>query len=198
MPAQSDLDCHSTTELVAATQRGDLTAQEVLYRRFRPLLEATVASFRRGYAGHADLSQETARFFLELVRAFSAEREGNFATYLKARLHWHIARYLRAEDRRRGRECGLVDSHGELLVEPAVPGPEPVGIANPRLRRALARLSPRQRAIIAGFYWQDRETQEIACELGVTTQAVTAVRRRAEATLRRLLLEPASPDPEAE
>jgi hypothetical protein len=42
--------------------------------------------------------------------------------------------------------------------------------------------------VIAGLYWRDRTIRELAGELSVSPQAVTAVRRRAEEAIRREVL----------
>ena len=67
-------------------------------------------------------------------------------------------------------------------------GGSPVG-AGRNIARAIERLSPRQRAVIAGIYYREVKVRALAAELQVTPQAVTALHRRALAALRTILTE---------
>jgi hypothetical protein len=111
----------------------------------------------------------------------------SFADTLNRAVRQRIRSYLRAERRRSGRQVAAdLTTLDRLLARRRgdSPGEGPTGLA---LARALARLSPRQRAVIAGLYERDRPVAMLAAELGVTPQAVTAVHRRALATLRTAL-----------
>jgi RNA polymerase sigma factor (sigma-70 family) len=165
---------------------------EVLLNRYEPVLRQIAASFRfqvrtgGGALDEDDLRQEARIYLIDLLRDFRPELNGNLEAYLRTKLRWRISNYLRSERRRRR----LMDP---LDLE-TVPHPTeemrprlPTGMDNPRLEAALHRLSPRQRAVIARFYWQERTVREIAREMKVTTQAVTALRRRAEMALREAM-----------
>ena len=176
--------------LVDAARQGDSIALQRLYGCYRPLLRGIVAELRsRLPAGldPDDLAQETARHFCELVRAFDPAQGTNLTTYLQRKLRWRVVNFLRAEKRRAGHlrlEAAQLDRLAEEMGHARHDD-----LASPRLARALRRLSPRQRTVIAGIYWQERRAGELARQLGITPQAVTALRRRAEAALRREFLE---------
>ena len=171
--------------VVDLARDGDPDALQDLCQLCRPVLTATVEGFaRRARADGVDmedLHQEAAEDLLELARGFDPTRGPAFGAYLRSNLRWRLANYLRAEERRMGpfeKGVGV-----EVLDEIAAPQPAPP-LANPKLARALRHLSPRQRMVVAGIYWQERSVADVAHELGVTRQSVTALRRRAEKVLR--------------
>lgn len=176
--------------LIAASREGDREALQVLYGRYRPLLAGVVAGLRRRLpvgVDADDLSQEAAEQFVDLVRSYDPSRGTNLTTYLQRKLKWRVANFLRAEARRAG-HLPLDAAPLDRLADEAAASPSDPP-SNPRLARALRQLSPRQRAVIAGLYWQDRSTREVAATLGISSQAVTALRRRAEGLIRRELSE---------
>ena len=132
-----------------------------------------------------DLEQEAAQQLCELVRAFDPDRGVNLTTYLQKAVKWRVASFLRAEARRAG-HLPLESADLSRLADEVAAFRSPER-TSPRLARALRQLSPRQRAVIAGLYWRERTAEEMARELGVTQQAVTALRRRAEAAIRKEL-----------
>ena len=156
--------------------------------RYRPLVLTHV----RGLFGHSqqagvdveDLFQEANAMLVELARDYAPERGVPFGNYLKQKLKWHLVNLLARELRRKNRVVEIDQSAWESLVEePEVLGPAEV--LNPRLRAALRCLSPRQRRVLYGIYWREKTAQELAGQLGVTPQSITALRRRAESLLRQ-------------
>ncbi len=174
--------------LAVAASRGDGPALRALCDRYWPLAAGVIAkmvSRRPAGVDVADVEQEAAEQLCEMIRQFDPSRRVNLTTYLQKGLKWRVANYLRAEARRAA-HLPLAAAPLHQLADEAADSPS-LGLDNPRLGRALRRLSPRQRAVIAGFYWRERTTEELSAELGVTPQAVTGLRRRAEGALRREL-----------
>jgi RNA polymerase sigma factor (sigma-70 family) len=185
---------HHTTivipdELVRSASAGDPTALAGLWAACAPLVSATVrAALRRQRAIPStletqDVAQEAALLFLTQVREAAAKDGARFREDYARALYWRVHAYLRAERRRLGRQV-VVNTDGlEEALRRRASGASG-GPAGRPLDRALARLSPRQRAVIAGLYARDASAQSLARELGITPQAVTALHRRALATLR--------------
>jgi RNA polymerase sigma factor (sigma-70 family) len=173
--------------LASLARSGDGSALEALLASYRPLLASVAAepSYLPPGIERADVEQEAACAFCQLVLAYDRTRNVPLAAYLKAKLRWRVAHFLRGERRRTGHlnldEVDL-DSIEAAIVE--MPSPS---IVSPRVARAIRRLSPRQRAVIAGLFWRERKASELAVELGVSHQAVASLRRRAEASIRREL-----------
>jgi RNA polymerase sigma factor (sigma-70 family) len=193
-PAPSDraerttVDDDADSRLAVLAKTGDRAALGVLYERYQPLL-GSVARARRGLpigVEREDVEQESAALLCELVLSFQPERGVPLRGYLKAKLGRRVSHFIRAEARRT-RHQPLDEATVERLADSTVEMPTP-GIANPRVARALRRLSPRQRGVIAGLYWRERTVKELAGELKVSRQAVTAVQLRAESAIRREVL----------
>ncbi len=173
------------TTLVGESETGQ--SLESLCERYRPLIDAVVGRYRSLPAGveRSDIKQEAVRCLCELALEYEPGRGIPLGAYLKAKLGWRVTHYLRQEKRRSGHlPLDVVDL--EAIPESIVEAPTP-GIASPRIARAIRRLSPRQRAVIAGVFWRERTERELARELNVSHQAVAALRRRAEASLRKQL-----------
>jgi RNA polymerase sigma factor (sigma-70 family) len=182
---QDELADEDVAQLAIRARAGDRAAMTRLLDRYRPLLISVARRSRRVLpvgVERGDVEQEASKCLCELVHAFDPTRGTPLGAYLKAKLGWRVAHYLRAEARRSGHRR-LEDLDVEEIAGSVVEDPEP-GVANPRVVRALRRLSPRQRAVIAGIFWRERTTRELAAELKVKPPAVTALRRRAERSLR--------------
>ncbi|MCL5025951.1 MAG: sigma-70 family RNA polymerase sigma factor [Chloroflexi bacterium] len=170
----------------------DALPLEDLLSRYEPLVLRVAASFRvqvrAGVVDEDDLRQEARAQMIGLLREYQPRLNSNLEAYLHTKLRWRIANYLRAE-RRRNRLA--VPLNEDTMQHPAVELETRLhaGLEHPRLGNALRRLSPRQRAVIARFYGHEQSVRQIAGALGVTPQAVTALRRRAEAALREELEE---------
>jgi RNA polymerase sigma factor (sigma-70 family) len=155
------------------------------------LVAASAVGLRPSETGHsgaidrAELEQEAARALLELASSFDP-RDGDFRTYAIDHAHRRLARLLRAERRRRSRIFPL-DGRDEARLAADPTTRFDAEVENPRLRRALRRLSPRLRALIARIYWDGRTTREIADEQGGSAEATRRMLNRAQARLRALM-----------
>jgi RNA polymerase sigma factor (sigma-70 family) len=188
--AITDAGSEEVAALARAAADGDRAALAALYDGYRPLLAGVIGQLRRRLppgVERMDLQQEAARVFCESVRSYDPSRRVNLTTYLVKSVRWRVANYLRAEARRAG-QVPLEAAHLDELAEDVASSP--TDTLSPRVSRALSRLSPRQRAVVAGLYWRERTTVELARELGITAPAVTALRRRAERAIREELGEP--------
>ncbi len=96
-------------------------------------------------------------------------------------------------DQRRRSSTERPRDHGALeAIAVAVPDPaEEIGTRD-ELRRLVAALPPRSRAVLVLRYYEDRPDEQIADLLGVNTSTVRATASRAIATLRTAL----RPEPE--
>lgn len=195
----------ATDPLLEPARRGDPAARAELVERYQPLIRRTVQRSRR-FAHQTsfeadDLYQQATLAFLELIDEFDPDRCRGFGAYVKAMLPYRVYNCLRSHGRwQRGeRTYGLIapDAWTEpVTVEPALNG-DGYPVANPRLRRALARLSPRRAAVLAHLFGADRSSDETAAALGIGRRAVNLLRARALAQLRAELAGPADSQPPA-
>lgn len=183
----TDDDDGIVMELVMKAQNGDSAALEALLLRYRPLMLKHIRKMRRhlddGVLERDDLQQEAARMAIELIHEYVAQG-GSFGSYLKQKLRWRLINYVRRERDRAGRQVELDNEVGDRLVAELEEGD--IGVANPRLRSALRQLSPKQRSVLFKLYWEEKTTRQVAEELRVTDESVRALKRRAEARIRKV------------
>lgn len=156
--------------------------------RYRPLVLAMIRSLsnqsHQAGVDFEDLFQEANAALIELSGDYAPERGVSFGAYLRLKLKWHLVNFLGRELRRKNRTVGIEESMIEHLAEETAAFPS-AEVLNPRLRAALRRLSPKQRSVLYGIYWREKTANELALQLGVSAQNVTALRRRAEAAIRQ-------------
>jgi RNA polymerase sigma-70 factor (sigma-E family) len=112
---------------------------------------------------------------------------------IKAVPHWkriadhpepYVRRILARESISRWRSRRWREVHTDRLPETPVEGPEADRVA---LQQALARLAPRQRAVIVLRYYEDLTERETASTLGISVGTVKSQARDGLARLRQLL-----------
>jgi len=181
---------HISDELLLRARAGDAAALADLWDTCTPLVRQIIHAqpFEPGPALDADdLAQETARIFLEAVRRAPPMTGTAFTAYLSRHLSNQLRSFLRAERRRRSRQVLADEPTLERTLQRRQSSRPPDSPPGRQIARALERLSPRQRAVIAGLYFRDLRTREVASELGLSRQEVNALHRRALATLRAVL-----------
>jgi DNA-directed RNA polymerase specialized sigma24 family protein len=187
----------TTPTLIERAKGGDRGALAALVERFRPLL-LSAAKQNRPFAplptvDDDDLRQQAALSLIELTLEYKAEL-GPVGSYLKNKLGWRLANYVRAERRRSGFGKPVAQkTMAPRALEKKTPkvgllGRRRPGLRGVSLQSALRQLTPRQRAIIYKHHWEDKTSVDVARELGITHQSASAMRRRAEEVLREELL----------
>lgn len=185
---------HRSTDISAnlldLARQGSSTALEDLWECCVPIIESEIRAQRGINRTDADdLAQEAALLLLDLVGSAAppANPAPDFAERFARSLHWRIHSYLRRERRRHRREVpGEVEKLEQALAKRAA-GASQAGPSGRALQRAIAQLSPRQRAVIVGLYEREATVATLAAEEHVSPQAITALHRRALLSLRRLL-----------
>lgn len=177
-------------DLVSAARTGDPDALATLWDMCAPILRFALRRQRSHLSTvpPSDLAQEAAVLFLELLRRPADRPDEPFGRRFARTLYWRLHDYLRAERRRLGRQVAATEPDLERALRQRAAG-SASGPSGRLVARAIERLSPRQRAVIAGIYFEDRKETALAAELGVSPQAISALHRRALATLRGLLSE---------
>jgi RNA polymerase sigma factor (sigma-70 family) len=182
------------TVLLERVLAGDATAME-------GLIDAAWPRLGRGWlrVDAAELRQEAVAELLAAAREHAlmsdprdpavpgaSPADDHFARAAIARLKRRLAAVVRAERTRSSRLRPLGPADEERAVyEPSSRVAEQV--ESPTLGRALARLSPRERAVIARTYWREMTAAEIAEGEGLDPETVRQIRRRAETVLREAL-----------
>ena len=193
--------------LVDRARRGDPAARAELVERYQPLIWRLVGRLRPYTPGTGldaeDLYQQAVQSFLELIQEYDPTRSNGFGSYLKTKLSWRLRNCLRAHRRRRRDETGYGVTIPAQLAGRSVTQLEinwgVYEVSSPRLRRALGRLSPKQKQILARIYGYGYRIDGLAGQVGSSSPAVNGLRQRAEARLRAELSapSPSSPAPPA-
>jgi len=120
-------------------------------------------------------------------RRIVRQADGSFDAYVRRTL---VTTYLSWRGRRWHGEVPTAEAPEVAAADPDVPSSVDVA-------RALATLSPRQRAVVVLRYFEDRTESEVARVLGCSQASVKTHHRRALAALRAGgLLTPDDADPE--
>ncbi|WP_267244160.1 SigE family RNA polymerase sigma factor [Streptomyces sp. PR69] len=123
-----------------------------------------------------DLTQETlGRVYAQWGRVSKADNPAGYAQTILVRV------FLTHQRRRSAAERPL----GELPDSAAPPGGDPA--LRVALLGALARLAPKDRAVVVLRYWEDRSVEETADAMNVSSAAVRTRSVRALAQLREQL-----------
>jgi RNA polymerase sigma factor (sigma-70 family) len=143
-----------------------------------------------------DLLQEARLALLSLLPFWQAGKGDPlpfFIVRLRARLKQYVVGRIRR--RPRGRRLSWEDRPAQDLAErlaqrrfAEAEGWRASGMDG-ALHQALDRLSPRARRVLYLFYWRELTDEEIGSALGLGPKAARHVRYRAEAALRRALLQ---------
>jgi RNA polymerase sigma factor (sigma-70 family) len=192
-------------ELVKAARQGETSALLELWERCEPIVHESIARSRgTRVVEAAEVAQEAALVLLTILReppltpfGLTGPKPTSFAEIYRRKLQVRIRTYLRAERRRAFRTVTTTSTLIEnLLARRVVPGtPFTTERSGRTMARAMERLSPRQRAVVAGLYFRDQNVDSVATELSISHQAVTALNRRALTVLRGALAleEPTEP-----
>jgi RNA polymerase sigma factor (sigma-70 family) len=168
--------------ILAALERDDRKAFEVLVRRHQSRVRTVLLRLARGDAGLADdLAQETFVLAWRNLRHFRFE--ARFSTWL-----YRIAFNAWQSEARRKREV-LLDADADLdaiAAESAVQELPDI-VARVDLERAMATLSEGERASIAACYYADLTHEEAAVALGIPVGTVKTHVMRGKAKLRARL-----------
>ncbi len=169
----------------------DVDSLDELWSTCESVVEAVVQRHHVSGWGvdSADAVQHAALVVVEMARSgrISSELSPEALDALTRELTLEVREYLRSERRRLGRQVSTDDGRIErALARRAIRAPS-TGTSGRALTRAIESLSPRQRAVIAGIYFGDSKVAALADELQVSSQAITALHRRALAAIRHKL-----------
>ena len=183
--------------LMLAAQANDESAWRQLFTMCEPLLSRPPRAMAPPWWPHlpavndTDFRYELEKIFYDLVLAFDPTRGVNAGAYLVIHTRHRAQNYLRSLARNYMRYVRL-DSPAvldrladmpEIELEVAHETPYSPEL-RARLRTAMERLSPRQRAVLLRYYWLEQTTAEIAEELHSNEVAIRQMKHRAEARLR--------------
>jgi RNA polymerase sigma factor (sigma-70 family) len=151
----------------------DEAAYAAFYVLTFPRVFPTVHLILRDWAAAEDVTQDA---FVQLYVHWRKVSEYESPEAWVRRVAIRLARRLAHRDRLR-----------EVLSRRAPQVQHEVVAADPDLRRAIAHLTPGQRAVVALFYFEDMSVSEVATTLQCSQSSVKVALHRARHALARLL-----------
>ena len=169
---------------IAALMRLAQTGDQVAYASLLVLLTSIARQFARSRLGSVawidDVVQETLLALHGARHTYDPRRP--FAPWFYAIASSRLIDVLRRERRVTSREIP-----GDMLREPAQPGPDRESVDVEAVRDAVKSLPPRQREVIEALKFKDESVREVAGRLSMSESAVKVTAHRGYQRLKRLL-----------
>lgn len=150
--------------------------------------------YRRADRDEADLESEAQLGLVKAALEYDPSRGGNFGAFAASVIKFRFFAYFR-RTRKQEVETSLYlhDAEGEEIERRELrTDPDPTApVLHAQVRRAVAALGPRQRAVVMRWL-SDRTLEDVGAELGVSRTRAWALEAAAMKTLRRALSRPHS------
>lgn len=169
----------SDGELAGRVAEGDGAAEAELYRRLAPRVRLYGLRHLRDAAAADDLAQDVLLVTFDALRAGKVREPDRLASFVLGTCR-HVVGGLRRGNARRRK---LLERFGPELAPAAARGGE-AALDLGALTRCLERLSERERAVVVLSFYAERDSADIAGELGLSAANVRVVRHRALARVR--------------
>jgi RNA polymerase sigma-70 factor (ECF subfamily) len=170
----------SDEDLLRRTGQGDSAAFDQLYRRFASAVFRRALRQLRDRPRAEDATQETFAAIWRSASSYKPER-GPGAPWLFAVARNAVFNQMRA------RVPTPIEPPDTITDEPGPSEQAETATESARVHRAVAQLSPEQRAVIELAYWKELSQSEIAEALGLPLGTVKTRTRRALARLADML-----------
>ena len=148
-------------QLIAAINRGDAAAFEILYRRYREWVHQLAYRFTGSHQDAQDVLQETFAYVVQKFPGFE------LTSSMKTFLYPAIRNYSIALRKKRKRSV-----QDESMLELAVSDDDPSATQTSDLRHLLSSLSPSQQQVLMMRFVDDMTMPEIAAALEISTGTV--------------------------
>ncbi len=169
-------DCRDDTQLLDAARQGESEAYAELYRRYRPAARSAAASLRVPRCEREDVIEEAFANILAALRKGRGPSEA-FRPYLIAA----VRNITFSRSRAHGRAMdGYIRLTTEIQTAEAVPTVDTGDL----ITEAFEQLPERWRAVLVAVEIEGRRPAQLAPELGMSPNAVSALVARARRGLR--------------
>lgn len=178
--SQADDDAALARRIAACAPDRDMLAENELCRRLGPRIRLYALKHLRNEAAASDLMQEILVMTLEKLRAGAVREPGRLASFVLG-----TARQMVVDARRnRARRERILEAFPlDLAPDEAAPdGADTLDGA--RLRGCLAALPERERTVLVMTFYDDRPTDAVGAELGLSAGNVRVIRHRGLERLR--------------
>ncbi len=177
------VDDEALARRIADGPPGSTDAEEAeLYRRFAPRVRLYGRRHLRDSAAGDDLAQQVLLLTIDRLRAGDIRRPQEIGSFILG-----TSRMLAQGERTRTVRRGALEAR--FLQRNAVVSPVTIEALDlPRVKACLGALGERDRLVVVLTFYADRDTSQIADELGMSAGAVRVTRHRAIARLRDCVL----------
>ena len=156
----------------------DSAAEAELYRRLAPRVRLYGLRHLRDRHGAADLVQNVLLMTLERLRAGRIREPQRIASFVLGSCRMMVLEMRRGTRRREA----LLETFGDVAA--AFESREPALLDGECLARCLEALSERERSVIVLTFFADRDADDVAAELSISSGNVRVIRHRALVRLR--------------
>jgi len=178
-------------DLVERGKAGDKAAAEALIKKLEPLIYAAIGKLGRG-KDREDLYQEACLAILESLAEYEPERGIPFLAFAKSRVYFKVFNYARRQREMLSLDQPLEEEGGCFLDLIPAPRPDVEELilqeeAGDFLRKALDRLSEKQRQVLMMHYFHGLSLKTVAGIRSVHYKAVLKLKKRALDNLKKFL-----------
>lgn len=176
--SDADDDGALARRIIGCHPERDAAAETELCRRLGPRIRLYGLRHLRNEAAAADLMQDVLVMVLQKLREGAVREPERVASFVLG-----AARQMVVDGRRSGLRRGrILDAFPVDLMPPDEEAPDPLDTQ--RLKRCLAALPERERAVLVMTFYDDRSADAVASELGLSTGNVRVIRHRGLERLR--------------
>ncbi len=179
----------------AYKEQGSRAGRQRLIESYQPLVLKIALRLAADEGLCIELIQEGTLGLIEAVEGFSPDREVRFSTYAQYRIKGRMLDFLR----RTARPAAVVLELGHweeemddilaALRDERADVEEEVNrrLTRDTLKKAIERLTIRERQVVEGIYLKERTPQEVAAELGISASYLYKTQKKALRRLRGIL-----------
>ena len=179
-------------DLVGRAKGGCNKSMEDLIEKLQPLIYSVVGRYRDRREAE-DLYQDACVLVIEAVRDYEEEKGVPFLGFAKSRVYFGIHNMVRKDVFTLSLDQPYGDGDGKSLLDQLVDESEGMDDYLIRkevsrlIRSALENLTPKQRDVIEGYYFEEKLLKDMALDRGVHYKAVLKLKGKAMEKLRKEL-----------
>lgn len=169
-------------KMIEMARSGDGKATEDLIEALDPLIKKSIRSYYYRPGDFEDLAQEGRVEILKALESFDPTRGIHFLGYIKVKL-----KYFYLEKNKKEKRCLSLDWEGEegqslvdsLEADGDIEKDLVFSEDLKRLKDAMKTLTPREREVVMGYFYQGRSMVDLAKSLNIAYRTVVNTKTRA-------------------
>lgn len=171
-------------KLLKRAKQGQKDTKEEILNRLRPLIISSIKRYYNRREDYEELIQEGDLCILECIESFNTDKKVYFLGYVKLQLRYL---YLNKHKEKEHFSLNIMvgDEKGEEFINTIpsddITGPEDMIKleTHDKLKKALKRLTARQRQVVLSFYGHKKSITAISKDLGVSYRTIVNTKTKA-------------------